>query len=91
MTEPTDAEPPSADYLVEEPRLFSESLIWDLQRQFYAHHGIGAWAEGKVPFGISTSSHIAAAYARVVFGFLRDCLSTLDTSEPVYILSLIHI
>ncbi len=78
----------AAVYPVEEPRLFSQSLIWDLQRRFYERHGIEAWGEGRIPFGISTSPHIAAAYARVVFGFLRDWAPALNGQEPVYIVEL---
>lgn len=78
----------AAVYLVEEPRLFSQSLIWDLQRRFYERHGVEAWGEGRIPFGISTSPHIATAYARVVFGFLRDWASKLNPQEPVYIVEL---
>jgi len=75
-------------FLVEGPKLFSESLIWELQRRFYERHGIEAWGGGRIPFGISTSPHIAAAYARVFFGFLRDWLPVLDRSQPVYIVEL---
>lgn len=73
---------------VEGPRLFSQSLIWELQRRFYERNGIEAWGEGRIPFGISTSPHIAAAYARVFFGFLRDWLPQLNLDEPVYIVEL---
>ncbi len=78
----------TASFPVEGPRLFSQSLIWDLQRQFYEQHGIEAWGEGRIPFGISTSPHIAMAYSRVVFGFLRDWLPKLDLDAPVYIVEL---
>lgn len=78
----------AAQFVVEEPVLFSESLIWDLQRRFYERHGIDAWGEGRIPFGISTSPHIAAAYARVFFGFLRDWQARLEPGEPVYIIEL---
>lgn len=78
----------AASFPVEGPRLFSESLIWDLQRRFYERYGIEAWGQGRIPFGISTSPHIAAAYARVVFGYLRDWAAALDPREPVYIVEL---
>lgn len=78
----------AAQFVVEEPVLFSESLIWELQRRYYERQGIAAWGEGRIPFGISTSPHIAAAYARVFFGFLRDWQANLDPREPVYIIEL---
>jgi hypothetical protein len=82
------ADEDEAQFLVEEPRVFSESLLWNLQRRYYDLHGINAWGEGRIPFSISTSPHIAGAYARVFFGFLRDCVDTLDPTEPVYIVEI---
>ncbi len=82
------SEEESAAFPVQDARLFSESLIWDLQRRFYERHGIEAWGQGRIPFGISTSPHIGAAYARVLFGYLRDWAASLDPSEPVYVIEL---
>jgi len=31
-----------------------------------------AWSYGNVPQGITTSPHIARAYARIALGYLRD-------------------
>ena len=88
MTEAIAEEGESESYPVESPKYFSQSLIWELQRRYYDRHGIAAWAESRIPFSISTSPHIAAAYARVVFGFLRDWQSRLDPGEPVYIVEI---
>lgn len=41
----------------------SKCQLWDTQKQFYLDRGIQAWSSGVVPFGVSSSSFIAAAYA----------------------------
>lgn len=42
----------------------SKCQLWDAQKQFYLDRGIQAWSSGVVPFGVSSSSFIAATYAR---------------------------
>ncbi len=77
---------PLPEYILEENKPFSQSLIWKLQRQFYVEHGANAWSQMRVPFGITTNPLIAMNYSRVIYGFLRDMLSQIDLSEPVYII-----
>jgi len=36
-------------YQVEAPTLFSESLIWQLNRDYYKDAGIDAWSSSIVP------------------------------------------
>jgi hypothetical protein len=74
--------------LIEHDQRLSRSLLWQIQRAFYQRQGIEAWSRGYVPFYITNNPMIAGAYARVVFGYLRDCLPALDLQEPVYILEL---
>ncbi|MCU0513903.1 MAG: tetratricopeptide repeat protein [Anaerolineae bacterium] len=86
-----DVVPPATDpvdYPVQEACRFSQSLIWQLQRQYYDRHGISAWGENRIPFSISTSPFIAGAYARLVAAALRDWGPQLDLSEPVYVVEL---
>lgn len=45
-------------------RGLSECQLWDIQKQFYVAQGIHAWSDGIVPFGVSSSSFLAAVYAR---------------------------
>jgi tetratricopeptide (TPR) repeat protein len=76
----------------------SRSVLWKIQRSYFERQGIEAWSTGAVPHHITSSPFIADAYARVVFGFLRDCRSAaggggrtsvaLDCGEPVYIVEL---
>ncbi|KAE8993790.1 hypothetical protein PR001_g19530 [Phytophthora rubi] len=48
----------------------SECCLWDTQKQFYKDQGIRAWSSGAIPFGVSSSSFLAAAYARIAVDFL---------------------
>ena len=69
---------------------FSTSVLWKLMREFYARKGVDAWADGVVPFFITSNAHIARAYAKTVLGYLADLCSKgeLDTSKPVYVVEL---
>jgi tetratricopeptide (TPR) repeat protein len=83
---------------IEQRQRLSRSVLWRLQRNYFERRGIEAWSTGAVPHHITSSPFIADAYARVVFGFLRDCHSAnisggssfapLDYSQPVYIVEL---
>jgi tetratricopeptide (TPR) repeat protein len=79
---------PAATVVVEDKKRLSQSLIWKLQRAFYASAGPLAWKPSGVPFYITSNPHIARCYARVFAGALRDLASTLDPKEPVYIFEL---
>jgi len=87
-----DIPPPNPDqsYLLEQSQRFSKSLIWDLQKKFYARQGIEAWRQGVVPHYITNNHYIADSYARLVLAFLRDCQNagTLDATQPIYIVEL---
>jgi tetratricopeptide (TPR) repeat protein len=77
---------------------FSQSILWQLQRNFFEQQGIQAWQQGTVPHYITSNPHIANAYAQVVLGFLRDYHTSpnrktadtpsLDPKQPVYIIEL---
>jgi tetratricopeptide (TPR) repeat protein len=84
--------------VLEDKQRFSQSILWQLQRNFFEQQGIQAWQQGTVPHYITSNPHIANAYAQVVLGFLRDChivskdkssdIPVLDPSQPIYILEL---
>ncbi len=62
----------------------SSSLIWRLQRDFYAQRGLKAWNEDLVPSYITNNPFIAEIYAGIVAAFLQDCMSRpqRDSSPP---------
>jgi tetratricopeptide (TPR) repeat protein len=85
--------------ILEESARLSKCILWKLQRNFFEQQGIQAWREGVVPHYITSNANIASAYARVVFGFMRDChrvdrtsdrsaFQPLDYSQPLYIIEL---
>jgi len=67
---------------------FSESLIWQLNRDFYQEKGIGAWSENIVPHHMTSNSKVGKTYAELIFAFLKDLASKGSTQEVVYILEL---
>jgi tetratricopeptide (TPR) repeat protein len=73
----------------------SQSLIWRLQRQFYAQRGLKAWTEDLVPSYITNNPFIAEIYAQIVAGFISDCMNLpqkgsrpLSPENPLRILEL---
>jgi tetratricopeptide (TPR) repeat protein len=65
----------------------SQSRVWDLLRAYYERQGTEAFRE--VPHQVLDNPFVAAAYARVVLGYLRDVeRQGLDLAEPLYIVEL---
>lgn len=52
---------------------FSQSTIWNAQREYYDKQGIEAWT-GDVPFYITSNAHIGGTYAALVIRFIQDWL-----------------
>lgn len=77
---------PAKMMLGQECRL-SESLLWDMQEQFYREAGINAWQQ-NVPSFITNSAYIAESYAEMVMAFVEDYFEHLDLSEPLTIIEL---
>jgi len=92
----------SEDYrpvILDEGKPLSQSILWRLQRNFFEGQGIEAWRQGTVPHYITSNPFIANAYAKVVFGFIRDCTAVagdsandsfppLEADQPIYIIEL---
>uniref|UniRef100_A0A7S3K0C6 type II protein arginine methyltransferase n=1 Tax=Aureoumbra lagunensis TaxID=44058 RepID=A0A7S3K0C6_9STRA len=60
---------------------------------FYDRKGVKSWSQGIVPHFITCNAFIGRAYAKVLIGFIRDCMASdakipLDPSEPLYIVEL---
>ncbi len=83
---------PRADVLIERGRRLSESMLWPLQRAFYAREGLAAWKPKAVPFYITSNAFTARAYARTVGGLLRDLATAgpplFERSAPLYLVEL---
>lgn len=50
----------------------SQSMLWKLQRQYYAETGFEAWTSGEVPHYITSNQHIANSYANLILALLKD-------------------
>jgi hypothetical protein len=60
---------------------------------FYDRKGPESWSQGIVPHFITCNSFIGRSYAKVLHGFIRDCMKPdsqmqLDIDEPLYIIEL---
>lgn len=55
----------------------SECALWKLQRRFYETQGKAAWANGLLPYRITSNPFIAEVYARLIESFLDDCRQPL--------------
>ena len=62
----------SEHYEIEAFTPFSESKIWQLNRDFYHERGISAWSEGVVPHQMTSNSRVGKTYAELIFGLLQD-------------------
>lgn len=73
----------------EEEIRFSESSLWQAQKDYYDEKGIEAWTE-DVPFYITSNPFIASSYARMIIGFVRDWIKKNPDSvqDPFYIFEL---
>ncbi len=73
----------------------SDSIIWQIQRNYFMRDGIRAWQNDIVPSDISSNPFMARAYAQLVLGYLQDCVQATEAgtfrfnkSEPIYIVEL---
>jgi hypothetical protein len=71
-------------HVLEKDVHISQSLIWHAQRDSYAQRGLKSWTEDLVPQFITNNPFFADIYARIVFGFVCDCLDANgNNSHPV--------
>lgn len=73
---------------LEQPKRFSQSLIWQLQRNYFQEVGIDAWRSGEVPHYITSNPVMGKTYAELVLAFLRDLSLKGQQHETVYLLEL---
>lgn len=75
-------------YEVETKVPFSQSLIWQLNRNFYKDKGINAWSEDIVPHHMTSNSYVGKTYAELIFACLKDLAAKGNLDDIVYILEL---
>ena len=76
------------NFVLESPTLFSESLLWQLNRDFYCEKGISAWSDDLVPHHMTSNSKCAKTYANIIFALLQDLAVKKKIKETVYIVEL---
>ena len=74
---------------IERKKRLSQSLIWDLQRQYFNEQGVNAWV-GAVPYFVTSNCYAAECYANVMMNFIVDWVSLHQEArnETFYILEL---
>ncbi len=75
-------------HLIDPIKPFSESLIWQLNRDYYQETGIDAWRKGIVPHNLTSNSMVGKTYAELIFAFLKDLAAKGQMNETIYILEL---
>ena len=59
-------------FVVQEATPLRNSIIWDLQNQFYMKKGASCWTDSIVPHFVTSNSYIAYQYANCILGYIRD-------------------
>lgn len=75
-------------FVIQSKTPFAESIIWQLNRDFYQEQGIKAWSEGVVPHQMTSNSQVGKTYAELIFAFLKDLAEKGKIQEVVYIVEL---
>ncbi len=67
---------------------FAESVIWQLNRDYYEETGIDAWRSGVVPHHMTSNSMVGRTYAELILALLHDVAEQGSVNDTVYILEL---
>eukprot|EP01035_Chromulina_nebulosa_P019320 gene19320-25183_t len=89
----TEVRPAGVRCVLEDFTPCSQSHLWKLMMSFYDRKGPESWTQGIVPHFITCNTFIGKAYAKVLHGFISDCMRPnakipLDINEPLYIIEL---
>ncbi|MBQ4820600.1 hypothetical protein [Aquimarina sp. MMG016] len=71
-----------------ETQKFSESDLWQLQRQYFQETNIDAWQDGDVPHYATSNPYMADTYAELLIGIFRDRNLLNECQQPIYIVEL---
>ena len=78
----------SNKFKIESKIPFSESSIWQLNRDYYQEQGLKAWSAGTVPHHMTSNAQVGKTYAELIFAFLKDLVAKGSNLEVVYIIEL---
>ena len=68
-------------FVIEQGKRFSQSVLWQLTRDYYHQRGLSAWESGTVPSYVTSNPYIAQVYANLVFTYLKNCLAPVLLRE----------
>lgn len=74
---------------IESNKRFSESKLWQIQRDYFEKQGVNAWV-GQVPFYVTSNPFLCNGYADMIVRLIQDWTSNHPEarSEPFYIMEL---
>jgi len=75
-------------YEIEPFKAFSQSKIWEINKNYYQSEGLNAWRDGTVPHHLTSNSVVGRTYAQLILGHLKDMAQLGSTKETVYIVEL---
>jgi tetratricopeptide (TPR) repeat protein len=61
--------------------IFSSSILWKLQADYFQQKGIDAWRLKEVPSYITSNPTIANAYVQIVWNFRKDRIQLSDSAS----------
>ncbi|NET40667.1 SAM-dependent methyltransferase [Okeania sp. SIO2B3] len=83
-----DFEPDRSGFCLAKQQRFSQSLLWELQRDYFNRRGIDAWRTGEVPHYITSNPTIANSYAEIVLACWQDQNHLVSSKQPFFICEL---
>ncbi|MBS1955559.1 MAG: SAM-dependent methyltransferase [Cyanobacteria bacterium SZAS-4] len=72
--------------VLEEDKRLSESMLWDMQEQYFEQQNLEAWK--RVPFRITSRMPFVESSFELVKAFLLDSANEIDFESPLYILEI---
>lgn len=70
-------------YALSSPAPFSESVLWQLQKRYFAKRGVEAWSCAEVPFYVTSNPTLANSYAQLVWAFRQDRRHLAPSEMPL--------
>ena len=79
----------TSEVVIQQDKRFSDSIYWELQRQYFDEEGIDAWVN-QVPFYVTSNPFLANCYAEITIRLAQDWIKRYPDSvkEPFYIMEL---
>lgn len=72
---------------IQDPVRLSESMLWELQRNYFDTMGIDAW-ENDIPFYITNNAFIGHQYAYLVYQYMLDWQNLHGANQTIDVLEL---